>query len=100
MTKTFGDFVRLTQDGTVATVTLDRGDGRNAMSLKVMQAMIDAGMPAERVSASAYADTRPVASNEAPEGRAANRRIEIVVVPDLTQMPGFEALEGLNDPGL
>jgi len=42
MTKSFGDFVELTQDGTVATVTLDRGDGRNAMSLKVMQAMIDA----------------------------------------------------------
>jgi len=42
MTKTFGDFVELTTDGAVATVTLDRGDGRNAMSLKVMQSMIDA----------------------------------------------------------
>nr|WP_070959962.1 enoyl-CoA hydratase/isomerase family protein [Hyphomonas sp. Mor2] len=42
MTKSFGDFVELTRDGPIATVTLDRGDGRNAMSLKVMQALIDA----------------------------------------------------------
>ncbi|MEL7541581.1 MAG: enoyl-CoA hydratase/isomerase family protein, partial [Pseudomonadota bacterium] len=42
MTKTFGDSVELTRDGTIAIVTLDRGDGRNALSLKVMQALIDA----------------------------------------------------------
>lgn len=41
MTKSFGDFVELNQTGTVATVTLDRGDGRNALSLKTMQSMID-----------------------------------------------------------
>ena len=42
MTKSFGEHVELTRDGTVATVTLDRGDGRNALSLKVMRALIDA----------------------------------------------------------
>ncbi|MEM7460926.1 MAG: enoyl-CoA hydratase/isomerase family protein [Pseudomonadota bacterium] len=42
MNKTFGDSVELTRDGTIAIVTLDRGDGRNALSLKVMQALIDA----------------------------------------------------------
>ena len=42
MSKSFGDCVTLTQDGTVATVTFDRGDGRNALSLKAMQALIDA----------------------------------------------------------
>lgn len=41
MTRTFGDFVELTRNGSIATVTLDRGDGRNAMSLKVMQSLID-----------------------------------------------------------
>ena len=44
MSKSFGDCVTLTQDGTVATVTLDRGDGRNALSLKAMQALIDRGV--------------------------------------------------------
>lgn len=42
MTQTFGDCVTLERDGTIATVTLDRGDGRNALSLKAMQALIDA----------------------------------------------------------
>lgn len=42
MTRSFGDCVELTQTGTIATVTLDRGDGRNTLSLKAMQALIDA----------------------------------------------------------
>lgn len=41
MTGTFSDCVELTQSGAVATVTLNRGDGRNALSLKAMQALID-----------------------------------------------------------
>lgn len=39
--QSFGDSVELTRDGAVAIVTLDRGDGRNALSLKAMQALID-----------------------------------------------------------
>jgi len=42
MTMNFGDSVELTRNGAIATVTLDRGDGRNALSLKTMQALIDA----------------------------------------------------------
>ncbi|MEM9181371.1 MAG: enoyl-CoA hydratase/isomerase family protein [Pseudomonadota bacterium] len=42
MTRRFGDSVELTRDGTIAVVTLDRGDGRNALSLKAMQALTDA----------------------------------------------------------
>ena len=41
MTQTFGNCVHLKTDGTIATVTLDRGDGRNALSLKAMQALTD-----------------------------------------------------------
>lgn len=41
MIKTFGNNVELTRNGAIATVTLDRGDGRNALSLKTMQALID-----------------------------------------------------------
>ena len=42
MIKPFGDSVELKREGSIATVTLDRGDGRNAMSLKLMRSMIDA----------------------------------------------------------
>jgi enoyl-CoA hydratase len=42
MSQSFGDCVTLTRDGPIATVILDRQDGRNALSLKAMQALIDA----------------------------------------------------------
>ena len=38
-------------------------------------------MPADRLSASGYAEFHPVTSNETPEGRAQNRRVDLVVLP-------------------
>jgi len=38
----FGDFVRVVRDGRIATVTLDRGDGRNALSRAVILALTEA----------------------------------------------------------
>ena len=37
------------------------------------------GISASRVLATGYGKERPVASNETPEGRAANRRVEILI---------------------
>lgn len=37
-------------------------------------------MPAERVNFEGYGEARPVASNETKEGRAKNRRIEILII--------------------
>jgi chemotaxis protein MotB len=39
------------------------------------------GINPTRLSASGYAETRPVASNASPEGRATNRRVELVMRP-------------------
>jgi chemotaxis protein MotB len=38
-------------------------------------------MPAERISAAGYAEFHPVASNETADGRAENRRVDLVVLP-------------------
>ena len=38
------------------------------------------GLPGARLSAAGYADTRPRASNDDPQGRAENRRVEIVIL--------------------
>lgn len=51
-----------------------------ARATAVARRLIAAGVPATRVEAAAYADTRPRADNRTPEGRAANRRAEIVVL--------------------
>jgi chemotaxis protein MotB len=64
-----------------------------ARSLTVVKTMVDAGLPAQRVSAASYGDTRPAVANDTTEGRAQNRRIEITVVPDLSTLPGFEELQ-------
>jgi outer membrane protein OmpA-like peptidoglycan-associated protein len=39
--------------------------------------LIDRGLPDSRVAAYGYGETRPKASNETPEGRQVNRRVEI-----------------------
>ncbi len=70
-----------------------------ARAIHVVKAMIDAGMPPERVSAASFAEYKPAASNDTKEGRAANRRIEIVLVPDLSSLPGFGELQRMSEAG-
>ena len=50
----------------------------------VMQYMINAmRIPTYRLIATGYGETRPVASNETESGRARNRRIDIVIKPNI-----------------
>lgn len=62
-------------------------------AISVADILIKAGLPPTRISAASFGEHRPVAPNSTPEGRAQNRRIEIVLVPDLSKVPGFEELE-------
>jgi chemotaxis protein MotB len=36
--------------------------------------------PQEKLEPAGYAENRPIASNDTPEGRARNRRVDIVVL--------------------
>jgi outer membrane protein OmpA-like peptidoglycan-associated protein len=47
----------------------------------VMSFLTSHGVPADRVSAKGFGPANPVASNDSAEGRADNRRVEIVVTP-------------------
>jgi chemotaxis protein MotB len=52
-----------------------------ARSIALMELFTeDLALPRERLSIAGFADTAPVASNETPEGRARNRRVDIVVL--------------------
>lgn len=57
---------------------------------EVVLYMVQMGMPPDRVSAAGYGKFAPVASNDEPEGMAQNRRIEIVLVPDISELLSFE----------
>jgi len=46
---------------------------------EVVTFLISQGVPAASISAKGFGDTRPVASNDTPQGRAQNRRIEITI---------------------
>ena len=47
----------------------------------------EGGVNRDMISAAGYADTRPVATNDSDDGKASNRRIEIVLYPkDLTDI--------------
>lgn len=52
-----------------------------ARALAVVKVLQDAGVDPTRVSASGFAEFQPIATNDTPEGRSQNRRIEIVLVP-------------------
>ncbi len=50
-------------------------------ALTVTRALVEAGMPADKVFASAFGEQQPVASNVDAQGRARNRRVEMAPVP-------------------
>jgi chemotaxis protein MotB len=62
-------------------------------ALTVARFLAAQSVPETRLSAAGYADTQPVASNDTPEGRAQNRRIEIVLMPNLDELPDLSQLE-------
>jgi len=64
----------------------------SARALNVLNVMIEAGLPKERISLASFGEVMPAFDNNTDNGRAKNRRIEIVVVPDLEQLPGFKEL--------
>jgi chemotaxis protein MotB len=68
-----------------------------ARALTVVQALTAAGVKPSQISAASYAEYKPAQPNTTPEGKQANRRIEIVILPDLSILPGFEELNALAD---
>ncbi|MFO8072268.1 MAG: OmpA family protein [Polyangia bacterium] len=75
----------------------DNWDLSTARAVAVVRHLVENGMPRENLSAAGYADIQPVASNETEDGRAKNRRIEIVLVPNLNELPDLSALEKMID---
>jgi chemotaxis protein MotB len=49
----------------------------------VVKILVERGVPAQNVSGAGYGEFHPVATNSTAEGRRLNRRIEIVMLPNL-----------------
>jgi len=48
----------------------------------VLRFLVDFGVDEKRFQIAGFADTTPVSSNESPEGRAYNRRVDIVILDE------------------
>lgn len=57
-----------------------------ARSINVMEYMLSQGFPKKHLSAATWGDAMPVSTNDTESGRAMNRRIEVVLIPDLSDV--------------
>lgn len=62
-------------DSTNETLSLKRAES-------VRTHLVSKGVPSDKIVATGLGETRPVAPNDTPEGRANNRRVELVVTPE------------------
>lgn len=69
----------------------------SARALTVTKVMLGEKLKGENISAASFGEFKPAASNATAKGKALNRRIEIVIVPDLSKLPGYEELNKLSD---
>ena len=70
-----------------------------ARALSVLHYLVgEKGISPSRLSAIGYGEYRPVASNSARGGRQSNRRVEIVIMPELAKLK--EKKEQARDSGL
>jgi len=67
-----------------------------ARALSVVHYLVsDQGISPERLSAIGYGEYRPVATNDTKDGRKQNRRVEIVILPNVTKVKGDSAVTSM-----
>jgi chemotaxis protein MotB len=69
-----------------------------ARAVEVTRFLVDKGMKPQVLAAAGYGEFDPVAANDGPEHRAQNRRIEIVLQPNLSDLPSLDDLKTSSNP--
>ncbi len=59
-------------------------------AVEVVKLMIADGVPAANISAAGNAEFDPLVANDTTENKTINRRVEIVFMPKLDELPGFD----------
>ena len=68
-----------------------------ARAVNVLHYLEKKGVPPQRLTAIGYGEYRPIADNDSPEGRRRNRRVEIVILPELKKVqPEKTPIQGNN----
>lgn len=71
----------------------DNWDLSAARAMSVVQFMIKSGFDPKNLAAAGYGEFDPVAPNDTEDNKQLNRRIEIVLVPDLSELPNLTSGE-------
>lgn len=71
----------------------DNWELSTARALTVTKFLVGEGVKPENLSAAGYGEHDPIAGNDTEEGRQQNRRIELILVPNLSELPQDEPLE-------
>ena len=61
-------------------------------AVEVVRLLTESGMKPSQVGAAGYAEYDPAADNATADGQKQNRRIEIVVEPNLSELPSLEGI--------
>ncbi len=64
-----------------------------ARSVAVVRAMQEMGVNPKNLSASGYSEYRPMVANDSKDHKKQNRRIEIILMPNLDELPDMSELE-------
>ena len=71
----------------------DNWELSTARSVAVVRALAKMGVKPVNLSASGYSQYHPVAPNDSRKNKAQNRRIEIILMPNLDELPDLSELE-------
>jgi chemotaxis protein MotB len=61
-------------------------------AIEVVKLMVEAGVPPAMISGAGNAEFDPIAANDSPESKSQNRRVEIVFMPKIDELPGFDTV--------
>ncbi len=70
-----------------STIYKDNWDLSTARALTVTKYLVSAGLEAKRLIAAGHGEFDPVGNNKAKDGREKNRRIEIILMPNINELP-------------
>lgn len=70
-----------------------------ARAIEVTQFLIAHEMKPQVLAAAGYGEFDPVSANDTPEHRAQNRRIEIVLQPNISDLPSLEGIDASQGVG-
>lgn len=68
-----------------------------ARAIEVTKLLVAAGVNPAVLGAAGYGEFNPLAENDTPENRAQNRRIEIVLEPNLSDLPSLDTVADSGD---